>query len=107
MTSQAKQKLVARIQRQTQVEQSQLVSKFFSNYTNQLVVVISELNKRGKLHGIDHFVTKSYHPLERFLWLILVIAAFYGVFYVGNSQMIRFRANPTVISLERGTFTVL
>jgi Amiloride-sensitive sodium channel len=63
---------------------------------------VSELNKRGKLHGIDHFVNKDYHPVERFLWLLLVLGAFYGVLSVGDTQLERFRANPTVISLERG-----
>lgn len=67
--------------------------------------IIGELNKRGKLHGIDHFVNQKYHPLERLFWFSLVAAAFYGVFYIGNNQMERYRANPTVISLERGTFT--
>jgi Amiloride-sensitive sodium channel len=71
-----------------------------------IVEFIGELNKRGKLHGIDHLVNKNYHPLERFLWLSLVLAAFYGVFFIGNTQFERYRANPTVISLERGTLPV-
>jgi hypothetical protein len=73
---------------------------------DKLAQFIGELNKRGKLHGIDHLVNKNYHPLERFLWLSLVLAAFYGVFYIGNTQFERYRANPTVISLERGALPV-
>jgi Amiloride-sensitive sodium channel len=76
--------------------------KPLSSYLEKSIDFIAELNKRAKLHGIDHFVNKRYHPLERLLWFTLVIAAFYGVFYVGNNQMKRYSANPTVISLERG-----
>lgn len=67
-----------------------------------IIKIIAELNKHLKLHGIDHLVNERYHPLERLLWLALVVAAFLGVFYVGNNQMKRYNANPTVISLERG-----
>lgn len=80
------------------------VHKAILNLLNHLRQFIEELNKRGKLHGIDHLVNGKYHPLERFLWFLLVIAAFYSVFNISNSQMERYRANPTVISLERGTF---
>lgn len=80
------------------------MGKVISNVIESLIGIIDKINKRGKLHGIDHFVNKRYHPLERFLWLLLVIAATYCVFIVGSSQMERYRANPTVISLERGTF---
>lgn len=106
MTSQVKQRVVIKSQRKVQAQQSQSISERISKFSNDFFGVIAELNKRGKLHGIDHFVNKRYHPLERFLWLMLVIAAFFGVFYIANSQLERFRANPTVISLERGTFMV-
>lgn len=78
------------------------VSKVLFNKLDQVNKVIADLNKHGKLHGIDQIVNKNYHPLERLLWLSLVVAAFYGVFYIGYNQMERFSANPTVISLERG-----
>lgn len=85
----------------------QLVTNGLWKSMRELMQLVAELNKRGKLHGIDHFVNTKYHSLERLLWFTLVIAAFYGVFYVGNNQMERYRANPTVISLERGTFIAL
>lgn len=80
------------------------VTNVFSSNLEDFMQLVAQLNERSKLHGIDHFVNKKYHPLERVLWFTLVIAAFYGVFYIGNNQMERYRANPTVISLERGTF---
>lgn len=80
------------------------VNNVIAKLGENLVYVVAELNKRGKLHGIDHFVNKRYHPVERILWLALVIAAFCGVFFIGNKQMERYVANPTVISIERGTF---
>lgn len=83
------------------------VTNAISTNTERIIQFIAELNKRGKFHGIDHFVNKKYHPIERFLWLCLVIAAFYGCYYVGNNQMERFAASPTVISIERGTFIAL
>ena len=79
------------------------VAKVVSKIIKNVNVLVGVLNKRGKLHGIDHLVNKKYHPLERFLWFLLVIAAFYCVFEIGNHQMERYSANPTVISLERGT----
>lgn len=83
------------------------IFKLFFEKLDQVNKVVAELNKRGKLHGIDQIVNKNYHPLERLLWLTLVIAAFFGVFYIGYNQMERFSANPTVISLERGKFSIL
>lgn len=79
------------------------ISVVTSHYLETLNEYVTELNKHAKLHGIDHVVNKRYHPLERLFWLALVIAASYGIFSIGNSQMERYRANPTVISIERGT----
>lgn len=103
------QKLVKKIvinQRETQKNKFNVknVTQVISSIVDKLIQIVAELNKRGKLHGIDHFVNIKYHPLERFLWLSLICAAFGGVFFIGNSQMERFRANPTVISLERGRY---
>lgn len=79
------------------------ISGVTSGYLETLNEYVTELNKHAKLHGIDHVVNKRYHPLERLFWLALVISASYGIFSIGNSQMERYRANPTVISIERGT----
>lgn len=80
------------------------VNNVIAKFGENLVHIVAELNKRGKLHGIDHFVNLRYHPVERILWFALVIAAFCGVFFIGKYQMERYVANPTVISIERGTF---
>jgi hypothetical protein len=66
------------------------------------LLLVGNLNQRLRLHGINHILNKRYHPLERILWLFLVIASFFGVALVVNKQMARYKANPTVISLERG-----
>lgn len=81
-----------------------LVNNVIEKFGEDLVHVVAELNRRVRLHGINHIVNKRHHPAERSLWLALVIAAFCGVFIVGNNQMKRYSANPTVISIERGTF---
>ena len=80
------------------------VANWLTTILEKLLLTVAELNKHAKLHGINHLVNQKHHPLERLLWFTLVIAAFYGVFYIGNNQMKRYRANPTVISLERGIF---
>ncbi|CRK95678.1 CLUMA_CG009136, isoform A [Clunio marinus] len=78
-----------------------LVTLSFSNISESVFRIIAKLNQYAKLHGINHCVNKRYHLVERFLWLTFVFSAFSGVFFVGNKQMERYTANPTVISLER------
>lgn len=101
MTQKLKNPLKAISQRVDKAKRVTSVSSF-----EKLMQLVGDLNKHIKLHGIDHFVNQKYHPLERILWFALVVAAFFGVFYIGNKQAERYRANPTVISLERGTFIV-
>jgi len=85
---------------QTAVNDSRKFS--ISNVLARLLHFIGELNKRGSIHGVDHFVNVQYHPLERLLWFICVMVSCYGVYFFCGTQMERYIANPTVISLERG-----
>jgi hypothetical protein len=76
--------------------------KIITNAIESVCNVIRDLNHFAKLHGISHIVNKRLHPIERFLWLLCVSASFYFIFRIGYSQITRYKANPTVISIERG-----
>lgn len=72
------------------------------NTIESICDVARELNRYAKLHGISHIVNKRLHPIERFLWFTFVSSSFYFIFRIGYSQISRYGANPTVISIERG-----
>jgi Amiloride-sensitive sodium channel len=76
--------------------------KAIVNVIESVCDIARELNKFARLHGISHIVNKRLHPIERFLWFLFVSASFYFIFRIGYSQIIRYKANPTVISIERG-----
>lgn len=83
------------------------MNKIISNNLKRIFHSIAELNKRGRIHGIDHIVNNKYHPLERFLWFSVICCTIFSGIYIGKRQMQRYNANPTVISLERGNFILL
>lgn len=62
---------------------------------------IKDLLNTSSIHGFNHIVARKRHPLERIVAFILVIAAFYGVFFLNNLTLSRYFNNPTVISMER------
>lgn len=59
--------------------------------------------ENSSIHGLSHII-KRRHPLENFLWLGLVAAAVYGAAVLSSMTLIRYRDNPTVISMERDRF---
>ncbi|CAO1346128.1 unnamed protein product [Diamesa serratosioi] len=77
------------------------VGKIILNFFASILKFIEELNKRANIHGLQHAVNTKLHPLERLVWLAFVAVACYGVYSIGQKQLDRYDANPTVISLER------
>ncbi|CAO1321716.1 unnamed protein product [Diamesa tonsa] len=77
------------------------VNRIILNFFASILKFIEELNKRANIHGLQHAVNTKLHPLERLVWLAIVVAACYGVYSIGQKQLDRYDANPTVISLER------
>lgn len=47
------------------------------------------------------FLLAIFFFIHRFLWLVIMFAFGFGVFYLCYNQWARYKANPTVISLER------
>lgn len=66
-----------------------------------LVMVISI----STIHGFNHITRKGYHPVERFIWFVLVSCAVYEVVDVSKVFLDRYRENPTVISMERDRYS--
>lgn len=57
------------------------------------------------IHGFNHITKKGYHPIERLIWITLVICAVCTVASVSNVFLERYRENPTVISMERDRYS--
>lgn len=55
----------------------------------------------SSIHGFSHVANNRYHPLERLLWLAIVIGAAYLTMSLCNISLKRYQDNPTVISIER------
>lgn len=66
-----------------------------------LIMVISI----STIHGFNHITKKGYHPIERFIWIVLVTCAVYEVAEVSKVFLDRYRDNPTVISMERDRYS--
>ncbi|XP_053686563.1 uncharacterized protein LOC128736108 [Sabethes cyaneus] len=60
-----------------------------------------KLIKKLGIQGVQHALDRKKHFLERILWLLLIALAMYGALFIGLHQMERFRANPTVIQLDK------
>ncbi|KAJ6634279.1 Sodium channel protein Nach, partial [Pseudolycoriella hygida] len=62
---------------------------------------IEELDKTTETPGLRHIYSIRNHPLERVLWIGVLIASYFGLVLTCLYQWDRFEARPTVISLER------
>uniref|UniRef100_T1GCI2 Ion transport domain-containing protein n=1 Tax=Megaselia scalaris TaxID=36166 RepID=T1GCI2_MEGSC len=62
------------------------------------------LTEAGKVSGVlalRQIANRTLHPLERLFWLLLILAAIYGVNLLTKTQIHRYAESPTVISLDR------
>uniref|UniRef100_A0A1B0FV54 Putative sodium channel protein nach rhagoletis zephyria n=1 Tax=Lutzomyia longipalpis TaxID=7200 RepID=A0A1B0FV54_LUTLO len=62
---------------------------------------LRRMNEVSQTHGVNYILDERLHPLERLVWVVIVISAFCGAISIGSNQLGRYNANPTVISLER------
>lgn len=76
-----------------------ILLKYLNGILDFLVTILSI----STIHGLNHIIKKGYHPVERFIWLILVSVSAYAVFSVSKISLDRYKENPTVISVERNS----
>lgn len=59
----------------------------------------------SSIHGFSHITKKNYHPIERFIWAVLVSCSAYAIVSISKISLDRYNENPTVISMERDSFS--
>lgn len=62
---------------------------------------LAEISIKSNIHGAKLLFNSSLHPVERFIWLTVILVACYYSYFISIRQYDRYVANPTVISLER------
>ncbi|XP_031616334.1 sodium channel protein Nach-like [Contarinia nasturtii] len=73
----------------------------FIGTVDQCIQKIGKFLKFLNFDGIQHLTDPNRHIFERIFWLSIVFLFGFGVFYLCFNQWSRYKANPTVISLER------
>lgn len=68
--------------------------KFFSSF-------FKGFSTKSSFHGFRYIFCNRLHPLERLIWLFLIVLAIFFAFHISSKQYSRYIASPTVISLER------
>nr|XP_023029075.1 sodium channel protein Nach-like [Leptinotarsa decemlineata] len=63
------------------------------------------LKFQSSIGGLSHITQENRHPIERFIWFVLVAAAVYGASVLSSLTWTRYQENPTVISMERDRFS--